>query len=454
MDAGSGGLDALPPASPPPPPRGELDKYLLWYTVAVDFLYHSLAAHAEREWPAVCAYLASAYWLWALLAAICLFAPYFMFQKHWLPHFAGKWVGRIYFWPCIPCSVYGNKKEFKGEWFCVVGDSSPPVLLGQAPLFRSQLDKLQDLGVRSVVNLCDEFKGPASAYRRRGFLLLWLRTVDHLEPTVEAMRTACSFIEHHRAKGRGVYIHCKSGRGRSAAIAMGWLMQVQGMTPVEANNFLLERRKVRSKLFMQKNIIQYFDELAAANACAEEGKPSRRLSFAAPLPRQPSMLSRLNSVRSHGNSDVGSESQRVSQYQSHRQSRRGSAVLFGEMLRRPPPPQFAVSDAPPAWGSESPQSGGIWEIPVAPLEPSVPEVLPPWAQVEYDEQLQRMLQSSQQRRNVLGGRAQQKMGLRANLALKLYPSTSPLTSQNPPPVLSSNRDDSSRANSGLVSAKL
>ena len=60
-------------------------------------------------------FLEGAYWLWALLGCVLLFAPYFMFQKHWLPHCLGKWVGRLYFWPCIPCSVYGNKKEFKGE---------------------------------------------------------------------------------------------------------------------------------------------------------------------------------------------------------------------------------------------------------------------------------------------------------------------------------------------------
>ena len=68
-------------------------------------------------------------WLWPFLGCICLVAPYFAFQKHWLPHTAGKWVGRIYFWPCIPCSVYGNKKEFKGKWYCTVEEG---VLLGQA----------------------------------------------------------------------------------------------------------------------------------------------------------------------------------------------------------------------------------------------------------------------------------------------------------------------------------
>ena len=58
--------------------------------------------------------------------------------------------------------------------------------------------------------------------------------MDHKEPTVEAMRTAVSFIEHHRKRGSGVYIHCKSGRGRSAAIAMAWLLEVKKMRPLEA----------------------------------------------------------------------------------------------------------------------------------------------------------------------------------------------------------------------------
>ena len=145
-------------------------------------------------------------WFWILVLCICGCLPYIAFQKHALPHGAAKWVGRCYFWPCVPCSIYGNHVEFQGQWWAYVDEESPPVLLGQAPLFHTQMQTMQALGVRAVINLCDEFKGPTRTYQHNGVSLLWLRTVDHLEPTVEAMRTACSFIEHHRLKGSSVHI--------------------------------------------------------------------------------------------------------------------------------------------------------------------------------------------------------------------------------------------------------
>ena len=77
--------------------------------------------------------------------AVCCCLPYLLFQKHLLPHYLGKWVGRLYFRPCLLCSIYGNKKTFKGKWWAYVDDTMPPVLIGQAPLFHSQLRELDEL---------------------------------------------------------------------------------------------------------------------------------------------------------------------------------------------------------------------------------------------------------------------------------------------------------------------
>ena len=79
------------------------------------------------------------------------------------------------------------------------------MLLGQAPLFASYMEVLEGLGVKAVINLCDEFKGPTRTYRRNGVSLLWLRTVDHLEPTVEVgdrphTHRRCTACTHHTTR--------------------------------------------------------------------------------------------------------------------------------------------------------------------------------------------------------------------------------------------------------------
>ena len=283
----------------------------------------------------------------------------------------------------------------------------------------------------AVVNLCDEFMGPAAEYRKHGISLLWLRTVDHLEPTVPAMRTAVAFIEHHRKRGAGVYIHCKSGRGRSAAIAMAWLLQVKRLTPLQANLQLLQVRKVRAKLFLQKNVIQFFEELPPPNSAnnannAEQGQAQRSLSFAtwAPNDRRNSTTAQRDVLRG----DVGAGGPagpgggepplggggggRVGQFMRGMSFRAGAAAK--DILRRGPsggiggigggggggglgslPERASMAHnygydvAPPNW--DAPPTNGFFEIPVAPSAPAIPEHLPPWAQHErqqYEQQQQ------------------------------------------------------------------
>jgi hypothetical protein len=56
---------------------------------------------------------------------------------------------------------------------------------------------LHALGVRGVVNMCDEYAGPQSDYKRLGIQQLRLRTVDHSEVRV----TSC--LNH---LGREIYV--------------------------------------------------------------------------------------------------------------------------------------------------------------------------------------------------------------------------------------------------------
>jgi len=304
--------------------RSDMDASIIWYSIIVDYLYSlTVEPMINDGLKAVGDHLLSiaGLWFWLLVAFICWALPYILFQKHALGHFAAKHVGRCYFWPCVPCSIYGNHVEFKGEWWAYVDDEQPAVLLGQVPLFSEQLHTLEAMGVKAIINLQDEYKGPTRHYRRNGVSLLWLRTVDHLEPTVEALRTACSFIEHHRKRGSAVYIHCKSGRGRSAAVAMAWLMHYRKMDVMSAQKKLLSVRKVRAKLWKQKNIIEFHEELknTFTNDVEGGGGMARSLSYATTAP-------------------PGQQTRRKSQ-------------------------GWSVAERPPDW-----EGGGEFEVNVAPLE--------------------------------------------------------------------------------------
>jgi atypical dual specificity phosphatase len=106
------------------------------------------------------------------------------------------------------------------------------VLLGIVPSERD-LDELHGLGVRSVVNLCKEFTGHGARMAVRGMEQLHLPTLDFCSPTAEDIERGVRYIGEARGRGK-VYVHCKAGRGRSATVALCYLMASRGWGIVEA----------------------------------------------------------------------------------------------------------------------------------------------------------------------------------------------------------------------------
>jgi atypical dual specificity phosphatase len=68
---------------------------------------------------------------------------------------------------------------------------------------------LQKLGIKAVVNMMDEYGGPHDMYLRAGISQLYLPTVDHCEPSLEHLHKGVEFIQYHKSRNNGVYIHCK-----------------------------------------------------------------------------------------------------------------------------------------------------------------------------------------------------------------------------------------------------
>lgn len=72
---------------------------------------------------------------------------------------------------------------------------------------------------------------------------LWLPTVDHSPPTLEAIRMGVAFISAALDTGKRVLIHCHAGKGRSALLCAATLV-ARGMRVEEAWKLVKERRPI------------------------------------------------------------------------------------------------------------------------------------------------------------------------------------------------------------------
>ncbi|KAL3793128.1 hypothetical protein HJC23_005630 [Cyclotella cryptica] len=181
--------------------------------------------------------------------AIATVTLYILNQKHMLPKPLGRVVSRALFWPTIPITV----SRRLGKWTTEV-DSA--VIIGGAPFgFMKYPEKFAEQGVRGVVNMCDEYRGPVSSYQRLGIEHLRLPTVDHFEPSLDDLKRAVAFIRKHESQGGRVYVHCRAGHGRSAAAVYAWLLYKEPLAdPIELNEKLSAMRNVRKGLWKQPNI--------------------------------------------------------------------------------------------------------------------------------------------------------------------------------------------------------
>eukprot|EP00542_Grammatophora_oceanica_P011425 CAMPEP_0194038048 /NCGR_PEP_ID=MMETSP0009_2-20130614/10317_1 /TAXON_ID=210454 /ORGANISM="Grammatophora oceanica, Strain CCMP 410" /LENGTH=311 /DNA_ID=CAMNT_0038680419 /DNA_START=23 /DNA_END=958 /DNA_ORIENTATION=+ len=201
--------------------------------------------------PSLASAITSPSWTGALRTMLGVtLALYILNQKHMLPKPLSGIVSKVLFWPTLPITV----SRRIGEWSTVVDDT---VIVGGAPFgFAGIPEKLQkEFGVAGVINMCDEYEGPTKTYKRLGMTQLRLKTVDHFEPSVSDLKTAVGFIRKHQARGEKVYVHCRAGHGRSAAVTFAWLLYCDPVVDAkELNEEFCKMRNVRKVLWKQPNI--------------------------------------------------------------------------------------------------------------------------------------------------------------------------------------------------------
>lgn len=148
----------------------------------------------------------------------------------------------------------------------------PGVLLGARPL-SVDVQGLYDLGVRTVVNMCDEYEGPVHEYERLGIRQRWLRTIDFQPPSIENVRTGVEAIEESVKNDEKVYVHCKAGRGRSATVVLCWLVKYRGLNAAAAQQRLLARRPhVNANLETRLVVKEFEAECRGTSGIANDAK--------------------------------------------------------------------------------------------------------------------------------------------------------------------------------------
>ena len=169
-----------------------------------------------------------------------------------------RWlIAHLLFYPSLAWNMLLGRVLRIRHWWDPIDDQ---VILGARP-FPRDVARLAQLGVTAVVNTCEEYQGPTRQYELNNIEQLWIPTIDFTSPSFESICQGVRFIQQQAAGGGTVYVHCKAGRGRSATIALCWLMAAHGMTVEQAQQRLLECRPHILRGLPQRAAVQQFRQL-------------------------------------------------------------------------------------------------------------------------------------------------------------------------------------------------
>lgn len=91
-------------------------------------------------------------------------------------------------------------------------------------LFPSDVDYLQEINVKAILDVTAEFDGLDWTATSEELAYLNVPVLDHQSPTEEDLLSAVNWIENQRRANRGVVVHCALGRGRSVLVMAAYLL--------------------------------------------------------------------------------------------------------------------------------------------------------------------------------------------------------------------------------------
>lgn len=132
------------------------------------------------------------------------------------------------------------------------------IILGALPMKRD-VKRLAAVGVKAVVNTCEEYAGPVEQYAQHAIEQFRMPTVDFTHPKFADVERAVEFMDQQIAAGNKVYVHCKAGRARSATVVMCWMIKNLQQPASEIQKKLNYFRPHINQHLPERPVIQEFE---------------------------------------------------------------------------------------------------------------------------------------------------------------------------------------------------
>lgn len=96
-------------------------------------------------------------------------------------------------------------------------------------------------------------------WHREGIKHYILSCKDFVPPPFEVLDEGAKILDHHLSNKQRVYVHCKSGIGRSASVVLSYFLRFKNEDLLTLHNQLKSKRSVvfEVKSKQMQNLIQY-----------------------------------------------------------------------------------------------------------------------------------------------------------------------------------------------------